>query len=113
MSKKHNSKESIEESSADYTTYALGFILSLLLTLTAFFIVRRHFLTGWVMDYAVVSLGTIQVLVQLLFFLHLGNEPRPYWNLQLFLFMVLTVGILVGGSLWIMNELDYRTMGKM
>lgn len=91
-------------------TYVLGFILSIILTMTAYFIVAEHFLTSWVLDYAIVSLSVVQVLVQLIFFLHLGSEPKPYWNLSVFLFMALVVVIIVGGSLWIMHNLDYNTM---
>lgn len=105
--------DTLEEKHGSLQTYILGFILSILLTLAAYYLVAGHFLTEWVLDYAVVSLTVVQVLVQLIFFLHLGNEPKPYWNLLVFLFMVLVVAIIVLGSLWIMYDLDYRTMAEM
>lgn len=105
--------DTLEEKHGSLQTYVLGFIMSILLTLAAYYLVVGHFLTDWVLDYAIVSLSVVQILVQLLFFLHLGNEPKPYWNLLVFLFMVLVVAIIVIGSLWIMYELDYRTMASM
>lgn len=88
----------------------IGFALSVVLTLGAYFLVVEHIFSGNALDFVLAGLCLTQVLVQLLFFLHLGNEPKPYWNLLVFLFMVLVVAILVLGSLWIMHNLDYRTM---
>jgi cytochrome o ubiquinol oxidase operon protein cyoD len=56
----------------------------------------------------VVGLAVAQLLVQLVFFLHLGREPKPRQNLVVFLFMLLVIGILVIGSLWIMHNLNYH-----
>lgn len=50
------------------------------------------------------------MFIQLFFFLHLGQESKPYWNSQLFLFMLTILVILVIGSLWIMHNLSYNVM---
>jgi cytochrome o ubiquinol oxidase subunit IV len=54
-----------------------------------------------------VTLAILQLVVQLMLFLHLGDEPKPRWNLLAFLFAVLVVAIVVGGTLWIMYELSH------
>lgn len=90
--------------------YSAGFILSVLLTLTAYFSVTNRTLPGNSLMWLVVGLATVQLLVQLIFFLHLGRESRPRWKLIIFAFMLLTVGTIVGGSLWIMNHLNYNMM---
>jgi cytochrome o ubiquinol oxidase operon protein cyoD len=88
--------------------------LSLILTLIAFALVRRHinshhlspsdsFMLG-----ALAVLAITQLFVQLTFFLHLDRESKPRWNLQVFLFMLIILLIIVVGSLWIMSNLDYR-----
>jgi len=87
-----------------------GFVLSLVLILAAYFIVVEHLLTGWVLLTSAVVLGIIQGLVQLIFFLHLGIESKPRWNLMIFMFMVLIIIIINGGSMWIINNLDYNVM---
>jgi len=95
-------------------TYIAGFGLSLLLTLAAYLPVARHvhshhliysdnFLVGLIL-----SLAVVQLVVQLLLFLHLGRESKPRWNLLVFLFMLLVLIILVGGSLWIMYNLNHH-----
>lgn len=97
-------------------SYIVGFALSVALTLTAYLFVNahvasahhdfsHHFLIGIVM-----LLASIQLIVQLVFFLHLDREPRPYWNLQVLLFAAGVIAIVVIGSLWIMNNLNYRMM---
>jgi len=95
-----------------FTSYVLGFILSLGLTLTSYLLVTKNVLTDWVLIFTIVGLGILQMMIQLLFFLHLGHEARPRWNLLAFLFMIVVIVILVIGSLWIMYNLDDRVMPK-
>jgi cytochrome o ubiquinol oxidase subunit IV len=94
--------------------YVSGFILSIVLTLAAFFLVSEHvhshhevfshpFLIG-----VTAALALAQFLVQLFFFLHIGRETRPRWKLLVLFFMIMVVLILVFGSLWIMSNLNYR-----
>jgi cytochrome o ubiquinol oxidase subunit IV len=93
------------------TRYVFGFVLSLVLTLVAFGAVAGAVLPGieqgWIVAFLLV-LATAQLAVQLILFLHLGEEPSPKWNLLAFCFAVLIVGIVVGGSLWIMNHLNHN-----
>lgn len=91
-----------------FKSYFCGFILSILLTLVAYFFVVHRVLSGWGLIHTVVGVGIAQALIQLLYFLHLGKEPKPRWNLLVFIFMVAIVIILVGGSLWIMYHLNYN-----
>lgn len=93
-------------------SYVIGFVLSLLLTFAAFFVVSQSIFSGDTLNFTIAGLCVTQVVVQLLFFLNLGNETNT-WNLSAFFFMLLVVGIIVGGSLWIMYNLDYRMMPAM
>ena len=90
------------------STYIIGFILSIFLTLAAYFTVVEDLLSGWVLMFILIELAVVQLMVQLFLFLHLGREKRPMWNLQMLLFAVLVVGIVVIGSIWIMKNLDYN-----
>lgn len=94
-------------------SYALGFGLSLALTLAAYFSVVEKLFSGWVLVSVITALALAQTGVQLVLFLHLGTEPKPRSNLLVFLFMLLVLLILVFGSLWIMYYLNYRTMPAM
>ncbi len=88
--------------------YISGFALSLLLTGTAYVLVTRHVLEGGTLVAAIIGLALVQVLVQLFFFLHLGQETKPRWKLLVLAFMLVVLGILVFGSLWIMQNLNYN-----
>lgn len=91
-------------------SYCIGFVLSIVFTLLAYWLVVYDVFTGGLLVAAIVLLAIAQLLVQLLFFLHLGKEKAPRWNLIVFSFMILVVIIVVGGSLWIMKNLDYHGM---
>lgn len=89
--------------------YIIGFILCLALTIMAYTLVvnRESFSHQFVIG-AIVALALVQFFTQLVFFLHLGTERKTWWKSVTFLFMVGTVLILVLGSLWIMNNLNYN-----
>ncbi len=97
-----------------YRSYITGFIISLSFTFSAYGLVVAHLNTGhrWPGDHVllpiIIVLALAQFIVQLVYFLHLGVEPRPRWKLLVFGFMTLVVAILVFGSLWIMNNLKYN-----
>ncbi len=114
MLKKINSKLKNTQSSSK--TYITGFVLSLILTLLAYMTVQSHISSGHsgFMDNNVVlilaSLAIAQLFVQLVFFLHLNQESKPRLNSLVMLFAALVVVIIVGGSIWIMNNLNYHNM---
>ena len=91
-------------------SYIVGFILSILLTIIPYAIVVHHLLVGDMIVIAIVVLGVIQLLVQLIFFLHLSSHPSQRWNVITFAFITLILVILVSGSLWIMWNLNYNMM---
>ena len=94
--------------SGSLKSYTIGFVWSLGLTLIAYALVVHHSFSNRLLIAAVVGLALIQFIFQMVFFLHLGRETKPRWRLFVFLFMVMVVAILVFGSLWIMNNLNYR-----
>jgi cytochrome o ubiquinol oxidase operon protein cyoD len=88
--------------------YVIGYILSLGLTLTAYAVVTGNHLAYHAIVALIASLALVQFIVQMVCFLHLGNEPKPRWKLVVFGFMLGVVLIIVGGSLWIMANLNYH-----
>jgi len=90
--------------------YITGFILSVLFTFFAYEFVVNHYIGGVGLIIIVVTLAVMQLIVQLIFFLHLGRGKESKWNLAAFLFMLMILVILVAGSLWIMYNLNYNMM---
>lgn len=90
--------------------YIIGFILSVLLTLSSYYLVVKEYLSGHALLFSLMGLAIVQLFVQLWFFLHLGAEPKPRRSTIVFLFMVMVVVIIGGGSIWIMLDLNERVM---
>ena len=97
-----------EQSKLHLKSYVFGYVLSLVFTLVAYLMVYNHSTSTNSLVIAVVILALSQALVQIYFFLHLGNETKPRWKLYVFGFMLSVVLILVFGSLWIIDNLNYR-----
>ncbi len=89
-------------------SYTIGFVLTVIFTLIAFALVRSHTLDVEAL-YVIVAVGLIlQVLVQVFFVFRLNKTTEDdRWNLLIFVFAILIMGIVVSGSLWIMYNLNY------
>ncbi len=92
------------------TKYIIGFVLSLALTIVAFVLVANELVSGIALVWTLAALALVQMLVQLTYFLHLGEEARPRYKLASFLFMGGILLIIVVGSVWIMDNLNYNMM---
>lgn len=111
MSEQLKQNEGQNRAHGTLVTYITGFVLSVALTLVAYALVTGHLLNNRsVVVGAIVGLAVVQFVVQMVFFLHLGRETRPRWNLIIFSFMLMVLFILVLGTLWIMDNLDYHMM---
>jgi cytochrome o ubiquinol oxidase subunit IV len=103
---------------AKLKSYIIGYISSIVLTLAAYALIEIHvnslhetfshpFLTV-----AILTLAVAQFIIQLICFLHLASEHGPRWNLVVFASTIGIVLILVVGSIWIMNHLNYNMMAS-
>lgn len=90
-------------------SYSIGFGLAIILTLTAYLAV----VCGWFSQMSAIAiiavLAVVQLVVQLIFFLHLGRD-KVKWKAAAFYTMFIILLLIVGGSLWIMYNLDYNMM---
>jgi cytochrome o ubiquinol oxidase operon protein cyoD len=89
-------------------SYVIGFLLSLLFTIIPYCLVTEHVLSGNALVATILGFGVLQMIVQIVFFLHLGREPKPRWNLVFFVATVGLILVVVVGSLWIMDHLHYN-----
>lgn len=113
MSEELSLKEIQKEWHGSLKAYVIGFIASLILTATSFFLVHTRLLPEQYLVHTIVGLAVAQAIIQLLFFLHVGQEAKPRWETLVFYFMVLILLIIAIGSLWIMWDLNERTMSGM
>ena len=86
----------------------VGLALSIALTLIAFVAISQELATGVWAGALIIVMAAAQFVVQVLLFLHLGDEDKPRWQTQSFAFVGLTALIIVIGSLWIMMNMNYN-----
>lgn len=97
--------------------YISGFILSIALTIAAYAVVQAHLGTGKellaqpTVLWTIMGFAVAQLVVQMWYFLHLGEEARPRWRFASLLFAISFVLIIVIGSIWIMANLSYNGHG--
>lgn len=98
----------MKNNNSAYMSYIYGFIMSVLLTLASYIAIVKQIFTGGVALLFILTLAFIQLIVQMVFFLHLGKETGPRWKLTVFLFTFSIVLTVVIASIWIMYHLNYN-----
>lgn len=88
-------------------SYVVGFLLCVVLTLIAFGLIKTRPFSDVYLYLSLAGLAIVQLLVQTICFLRLNASKEGQWNLFPFLFVILIISIFVGGSLWIMYNLNY------
>ncbi|WP_341319335.1 cytochrome o ubiquinol oxidase subunit IV [Paraburkholderia sp. IMGN_8] len=92
--------------------YMIGFVLAVLLTAASFGIVMTGALQGHQALLAIAGLALVQIIVHLVFFLHMNTSSAQRWNVTAFAFTALTALILIGGSLWVMHNVSMMMMSR-
>ncbi len=92
-------------------SYLTGFGLSVLLTAVPFWLVMSGVLgsnqaTGMV----IMALAAVQIVVHMIYFLHMDTKAEGGWSFMALLFTVVLVAIALSGSLWVMYHLNTNMM---
>ena len=91
-------------------SYLTGFVLSLILTAIPFALVMSGTWSSSAILAGIFSAGIVQILVHLYYFLHLDTSSAARWNMLAMIFTLLIMVLFVGGTIWIMYDLNYRMM---
>jgi cytochrome o ubiquinol oxidase subunit IV len=86
--------------------YLVGLGLAVLLTATSFFIAGTDMVWQPSIPIAIIVLAIAQMGVHVVFFLHITTGPDNTNNVMALAFGVMIVVLVVGGSLWIMENLN-------
>jgi cytochrome o ubiquinol oxidase operon protein cyoD len=103
-------EEGAEHGKADFSTYGIGYALAMALSAVSFCCVMLGVVPHADVVPAVVAAAVAQVVVHLLFFLHMTNRSTPRWNIIVFCFAIIVIAILIGGSVWIMASANGQMM---
>lgn len=92
------------------TSYVTGLVLSLVLTVIPFGAIMLGSFSLPMNVGIIVVTAVLQVLVQLVMFMHLNFKSEGGWNMFSFVFTGSILVLVVGGSLWIMQHLHFNMM---
>jgi cytochrome o ubiquinol oxidase operon protein cyoD len=91
-------------------SYVTGFWLSLALTVLSFGTVMGGLVPHGMMLGAITIFAVAQLLVQLVFFLHLGTAPEQRNNTMIFGLTIFLIATIVSGSLWVIHNANVNMM---
>lgn len=90
------------------SSYFIGFILSLIFSFIPYYMVVEQIVTGNTLFITILGFAVIQMIIQVTFFLHIGRGPKPNWNLFFFGATLVVILMVVGGSVFIIDNLHYN-----
>jgi cytochrome o ubiquinol oxidase subunit IV len=94
------------ESSGSIVTYTVGLAFALLLTAASFIVSQTDLLWAPGVPAGLAVLAIAQMGVHLVFFLHISTGADNTNNVLALSFGVLIITLIIGGSLWIMTNLN-------
>ncbi len=98
-------------SHSTFKGYMTGFVLAVALTAIPFWLVMGKVIASPVMTAIVVlAFGTVQIVVHMIYFLHMNTKSEGGWTMLALLFTLVLVAITLSGSLWVMYHLNENMM---
>lgn len=93
--------------------YLTGFALSVVLTAVPFWLVMGDApLSKQTIAFGIMALAAVQMVVHVVFFLHMTPKSEDGWTLTSLVFTLILIVITLAGSLWVMYHLDSNMMPK-
>ena len=96
---------------ASQKRYVVGFLLAVVLTAIPFALVMSGSVAGT--PTLIAGFAVAQIVVHVIYFLHVNGSEEQRWNLMALLYTAIVVGIVLGGSIWIMHHLDLNMLPGM
>jgi cytochrome o ubiquinol oxidase operon protein cyoD len=94
--------------------YVIGFVLSVILTAIPFWLVMNNVITDSVTTgFVILGIGAVQMIVHMVYFLHMNAKSEGGWNMLALIFTVIIVVITLAGSLWVMYHMNKNMMPNM
>ncbi|WP_158754040.1 cytochrome o ubiquinol oxidase subunit IV [Dyella sp. S184] len=94
--------------------YLTGFVLAAILTIIPFWLVMSGgFEKSSTTAIVVLAFATVQIVVHVIYFLHMDTKSQGGWNMLALIFTLVLVVITLSGSIWIMYHLNHNMMPSM
>jgi cytochrome o ubiquinol oxidase operon protein cyoD len=92
-------------------SYLVGFGLSVILTAIPFWLVMNRVIPSAQATTAIIlAFALVQILVHMVYFLHLNTRSEGGWNMLALIFTLVLVVITLSGSIWVMYHMDTNMM---
>lgn len=88
----------------------IGFAASVILTALPFWLVMSGTLDKQVAALVIMALAAVQVVVHMVYFLHMNSRAEGGWTMMALIFTIIVVVIALSGSLWVMHHLTTNMM---
>jgi cytochrome o ubiquinol oxidase subunit IV len=100
-----------EASHGTFKSYMIGFVLSVILTVIPFWLVMAKVFSDSSVTVALVMiLAAIQIVVHMIYFLHMDTKSEGGWNIMALMFTIVLIVIALSGSMWVMYHLNANMM---
>ncbi|MYM87569.1 cytochrome o ubiquinol oxidase subunit IV [Rugamonas sp. FT82W] len=94
--------------------YAIGFVLSVILTAIPFWLVmHKAFDKSSTTAAVILAFAAVQVVVHMVYFLHMNGKIEGGWSLLATLFTLVLLVIVLAGSIWVMYHMNVNMMPSM
>ena len=91
--------------------YLTGFLLAVVLTIIPFWLVMgRPIADAQVLIPLIMGLAAVQIVVHMVYFLHMNTRSEGGWSMLALIFTVVIVFITLSGSIWVMDHMNSNMM---
>ena len=102
-----------EETHGSRKDYLIGFVLAVVLTAIPFWLVITRPLASQATALIIMAFAAVQMVVHMIYFLHMNRRAQGGWSIMALLFTVVLVLIALSGSLWVMYHMNSNMMPGM
>jgi cytochrome o ubiquinol oxidase subunit IV len=94
--------------------YVIGFVLAVILTAIPFYLVMTNVIKdASTAGLVLLGLAAIQVVVHMIYFLHMNSKLEQGWTLLALVFTLMLLVIMMAGSIWVMYHMNHNMMPGM
>lgn len=106
----HDDRHGDDHDHGSFKSYMIGFLLSVVLTAIPFWLVMTEALAPQTTGLVITAFAVVQIIVHMIFFLHMNHKSEGGWNMLALIFTIVIVVIAVAGSVWVMYHLNVNMM---
>jgi cytochrome o ubiquinol oxidase subunit IV len=92
--------------------YLIGFLLAVVLTVASFWSIRSGTFTGQSAIVALAVLAAVQMVVHVVFFLHVNASKGQRWHAGSFAYTIAMSLVIIVGTVWVMHNVHMLMMAR-